>query len=565
MPTMMRAADFLGTMGVDVHLSDFNSQRGTDRTLAALDYLGIDNIRSPLAGNLLLDGSIASDLADAGIRIDALLGTKISPADAIDGIAAFAQDHPGAIMAIEGPNEIDQWPLSYDGLTGLAAGIAFVDDAAQAASAEPDLAGVPIYDLTGAPMSDTLEGDASDDTNIHAYQKSGAQPYDMLARAVGNFTVPDKGVVITETGYHTALNNATWEGVSQITQAKMTLNLLADAASLGVAQTFIYQLVDYRDATGVAVDKHIGLFTSNFTPKIAATAIHNFTTILADDGADAHSFALRPPSIDLTDLPADAHSLVAEKSNGATDLILWSEPDIWDQVNNVALPSEQIGVVLDFGGHAVDVRVYDPLLSDQPILSYDDVTAAPVLMTDHPIIVEFTPTSGDGSGSGGGDDTPEKIQGKAAAEVLRGGDGNDSLNGGGGDDILIGGAGNDSLIGRTGSDLLIGGDGADKFVFKSVTDSKADQVGAWDDIMDFSIAQGDRIDLSAIDADKEIARKQDFILAGDHFTGHAGELIQFAYKDGLMIQADVDGDGRPDMAILVHGITHALSGSSFVF
>ncbi|MFM1892079.1 MAG: hypothetical protein RLZ44_1156, partial [Pseudomonadota bacterium] len=74
-----------------------------------------------------------------------------------------------------------------------------------------------------------------------------------------------------------------------------------------------------------------------------------------------------------------------------------------------------------------------------------------------------------------------QLLGTDAAEVLLAGGGADILVGGGGDDILIGGAGDD---------LLSGGSGADTFVWQA-----GDQGGGVDTVTDFSIAEGDALDL----------------------------------------------------------------------
>ncbi|OWJ67965.1 calcium-binding protein [Inquilinus limosus] len=68
------------------------------------------------------------------------------------------------------------------------------------------------------------------------------------------------------------------------------------------------------------------------------------------------------------------------------------------------------------------------------------------------------------------------------------------------DGIVYGGAGNDRIIGGLGRDWLSGGTGADTFAYEKIADT-ADRLGGEDRIIDFSSAQGDKIDLSAIDAD----------------------------------------------------------------
>jgi serralysin len=109
--------------------------------------------------------------------------------------------------------------------------------------------------------------------------------------------------------------------------------------------------------------------------------------------------------------------------------------------------------------------------------------------------------------------------------MLSGGIGNDDLSGGadeddlrgdGGDDLLIGGAGNDRVIGGTGYDHAYGGSGADTFVFLSVADFKPDgyvSARSCEAIWDF--AAGDRIDLSAIDANTQVAGNQAFTFVGE--------------------------------------------------
>gem|GEM_PF-2535511 len=102
-----------------------------------------------------------------------------------------------------------------------------------------------------------------------------------------------------------------------------------------------------------------------------------------------------------------------------------------------------------------------------------------------------------------GNDTLKGSETLAAADLLRGGDGNDTLYGYGGDDRLEGGNGNDTLYGGDGNDILIGGKGndvlwggagADTFVWKS---GDAGSIGspAADIIKDFSLSQKDSIDL----------------------------------------------------------------------
>ena len=93
---------------------------------------------------------------------------------------------------------------------------------------------------------------------------------------------------------------------------------------------------------------------------------------------------------------------------------------------------------------------------------------------------------------------------------------------------LIGG--NDQanvLAGGQGFDVLGGGGGADRFVYYDTGDSTPN--GA-DLIIDFSRAQGDRIDLRDIDANVQLAATAFKFIGQGQFTG-AGQL-QFYQADG---------------------------------
>jgi Ca2+-binding RTX toxin-like protein len=81
--------------------------------------------------------------------------------------------------------------------------------------------------------------------------------------------------------------------------------------------------------------------------------------------------------------------------------------------------------------------------------------------------------------------------GSSADNLLTGNTGNNRLDGLAGSDTLIGGGGNDTLIGGGGNDTLTGGAGADRFRFATALNATTNR----DMISDFSIAQGDTIEL----------------------------------------------------------------------
>jgi hypothetical protein len=77
-------------------------------------------------------------------------------------------------------------------------------------------------------------------------------------------------------------------------------------------------------------DDSYGLFDPNNLPE-AATGIHDLTTILADNGANAAAFTPILLNFTVTSLPSTGNSMEIEKSNGAYDIVVWNEPQIWNE------------------------------------------------------------------------------------------------------------------------------------------------------------------------------------------------------------------------------------------
>lgn len=158
--------------------------------------------------------------------------------------------------------------------------------------------------------------------------------------------------------------------------------------------------------------------------------------------------------------------------------------------------------------------------------------------------------------------------GVGTAQLL--GVGNLNLTGHSGANHLIGNKGANALNGAAGTDRLTGGDGADRFVFTKVSDSQAGAVNR-DVITDMQRGQ-DKIDVSKLDADMTSTGTQDFsFIAKQGFDGDgaesAGQLRWYSWQgttNGIVVSADLNGDGKADMQIMLLGIT-SLSASDFIF
>jgi len=148
-----------------------------------------------------------------------------------------------------------------------------------------------------------------------------------------------------------------------------------------------------------------------------------------------------------------------------------------------------------------------------------------------------------------GSEANDRLVGNAASNVLIGRNGNDRLDGR---------DGNDFLRGDGGRDTLVGGGGDDKFVFSSVSQSRPT---ARDVIADFH--HGDRVDLSAIDANIQSSGNQKFAFVSD-FTERAGQLQWDKTSSGFIVSGDVNGDGVADFAIQLNTTLNKLHASDFV-
>jgi hypothetical protein len=316
-------------------------------------------------------------------------GPSISSSIAL--LNSFAKAHPGAITSIEGPNEVNNWPVSYNGLTGVTGDVAFESALISAVHGSPTLSSIPVYNLTSWPDI----GTAAPVANYHTYPTAGSEPYSFVAggQAAQLAVMPGKSAVLTETGYYTVPNSA--NGVDDVTQAKLTLNLLMDATKVGDTQVYLYQLLDaYSDPTGSNPDDHYGLFDLSNDPKPAATAIHNLTTILSDPGKTAKTFTTTALHDTITGMTSADSSLQMEKSSGAHDIVVWSEPQIWNPTTHQEIAVAPHTVTVSLGAVYATVSVYDPLVGTTAVSTLHNVSSVQLGITDHPLIVEVGPTLG---------------------------------------------------------------------------------------------------------------------------------------------------------------------------
>ncbi|WP_299324189.1 Ig-like domain-containing protein [Parasphingopyxis sp.] len=118
-----------------------------------------------------------------------------------------------------------------------------------------------------------------------------------------------------------------------------------------------------------------------------------------------------------------------------------------------------------------------------------------------------------------------------------------------GNDTLNGAASDDRLDGGLGTDILSGGAGLDRFVFEEGDSAAA--IADADHIADFSQADGDLIDLEAIDAIAGGSDDAFSFIGTDAFSNTAGELRYEQVGGDTRIFGDTDGDGMADFTIIL--------------
>jgi hypothetical protein len=375
-----RTADFIATLGANAHISQGSAHYYiASDDLADMQYLGIINMRDNY--NSFWE-SIYTTLGKAGIKFDFQLAvggtwTTSTLQSAISGINSFVATAPGSIYALEGANEINNWPITYNGTGGLQGGVNFQKDLYSMAHSDSSLPGAVVYYFTGydygiisggpGPNPATTSGLADYD-NQHPFLRSGI-PINTFSRSVAfdNENPADGPGVYTEAGIKETISAAETES--------WILDILLDDAAQGIARSYIYELQDEGDGYGV--------FDTSNNPKPVATGIHNLTTILTDNGAGAKTFTPSQPSFSVSNIPNPIFGLKLQKSNGATDIIIWNEPNTF--------PGPPVNVTVILNKTYNTVNVYDPVKGTSPIQSPSNVSSATISVTDHPIVVEIGP------------------------------------------------------------------------------------------------------------------------------------------------------------------------------
>jgi Ca2+-binding RTX toxin-like protein len=275
---------------------------------------------------------------------------------------------------------------------------------------------------------------------------------------------------------------------------------------------------------GIGLGEYQGSTGADATQNFARSGASSFLTGVAFDDKDGDRFY--DPGEGLGGLDVAITSSAGAAYGTKT----------WDAGGyQLALPAGDYTVTFSGGGLAAPVTKTAKIASANVKVDLDADAAGPTAPAPPPpppatgVTRAGTARADVLTGSAGND----RLSGEGGSDRLSGGAGDDTLSGGTGSDTLSGGDGSDRLAGGAGNDVLTGGAGRDAFVFTSAADGN-------DRVQDFRRAEGDKIDISAIDADPLTAGDQAFMFAdGITFVAYQpGTVRTYRGASTTTIEAD---------------------------
>lgn len=389
------AATFIDSIGVNAHLSYLDTTYGNfARVEDDLRSLGVRHVREGVhlgsndLNNLLFGHWI--ELGKIGIRFDAVLDPREKLGPLTPALIARVEQMSGnTIQSFEGPNELDinmpNWiDVDRDFQKSIYSSV-------QSASSQRPIVIAPslAFVSKGKEFGGSLTG--FDEGNLHSYP-GGKMPSTVfpeqtnLARRVFG----DKPIVMTESGYHNALNDHSDQpGVPEQTAAKYIPRLLLENFCAHIPRTYLYELFDEKPDPSLSNNQlHWGLVRADGSQKPAFLALKNLIQELNDNAEPSAPLAL---SWTLSDSGPAVHHLLLKKSNGSFDLILWQEISSYNTWLRREVHNDPANTTLILGNQVRQVILFEPTLQSEPMRTYRNVTSVPVSIPDHPLVIEIEP------------------------------------------------------------------------------------------------------------------------------------------------------------------------------
>jgi len=420
--TAVATNDFLNSIGVVSTFPDRGQPLA--KTIEMVRYCGFRWVRAGIEGLSDKGPTTIQTFLDlhreTGVRLSWGLvsgGTDVKKLVETAKVLAEA----GALLAVEGNNEPNNWGVTYQGEKGggrehsWMAVAKLQRDMYQAVKSDPVLAKYPVWSisepgaqrdnvglqfLTIPPGAKTLMPDGTkyaDYANVHnyIYHRRSPRPRDNQTWNAADPTAASKvdglygnfGVtwgmgfrgytqeqlntlprVTTETG--TVIEGPITEEIHGLN----LMNIYLAQFKRGFAHTSVYLLRDRTDEGG---NQTFGFYRPDYAPRKAAVYLHNLTTILADKGTLA-----KPGQLDfaIADQPQTVHDLLLQHSDGTFQLVVWGER-----------LTGQDRVTVRFGVTHQSVKIYNPTIGVDPVHALTNVSSLELALSDHPIVIAIPP------------------------------------------------------------------------------------------------------------------------------------------------------------------------------
>lgn len=260
--------------GVCVHLQDTGSAyHDWQKVRECLEYLRLTHLRTAAPQRNTLGWKLMGRAAEAGYRFTFTMRHNRGFTDEIADLETFVRQYPGSIAAIEGPNEIDHSPVTFNGRTDLktdartnpVAALGYQAALYQSVKSSPLLRSVPVL-----AFSDFVQGQQrADASNTHIYPRNRKRLSDHLPAMHQKLDPLKRPIYLTETGFHSLPEARPFPGTDEETQGVLVRDAVVAAAMSGVTRTFLYELLDGYPPNG-SMETHFGLFRYDYSPKPAA-------------------------------------------------------------------------------------------------------------------------------------------------------------------------------------------------------------------------------------------------------------------------------------------------------
>jgi hypothetical protein len=340
-----RADDFVSSIGVNIHLhySDRVYKYYDSLIKPKLLELGVRHARDKaytydgVNGNAFYYQRLR-DLAANGIRFNLLVSqaNQYGPESNLSLLDDIYEWSGRSVISFEGPNEPDvsgvsNWTVSTP---------EFQKRLWQAVKGNSRIAHVKVIGPSPVWNPGKL-GDLSpwlDYGNWHPYP-GGKCPTckdvygNSLDTLLPHYRKPSgvKRMVITETGYHNALNVSASEGhkpASERAAGRYYPRLYLEYFNRGLIRTYGYEFIDITTNSGrTNKEAHFGLLRNDGTAKPAYHAIKNMIDLLEDPGS---KFTTGKLSYALTGETSNVHTTLLQKRDGRFYLAVWLEKSSWD-------------------------------------------------------------------------------------------------------------------------------------------------------------------------------------------------------------------------------------------